>query len=58
MGPKALLDNVKNATDSRDYELACDMLHNYWGWRRKGGFEPEGGDFYARFCQRAIDANF
>jgi len=44
MDPKAALDSAESAIKAGDLEEAEEFLANYREWRRKGGFEPDGGD--------------
>lgn len=44
MDPKAALDSAERALKRKDYYTAGEYLDNYWEWRRRGGFEPKGGD--------------
>lgn len=32
----------------RYFQDAGDLLEEYWAWRKRGGFEPKGGDDRAR----------
>lgn len=59
MDPQVTLDQAerhirtgaKTANESRSQEAfreAGDKLEDYWEWRKRGGFEPKGGDARAR----------
>ncbi len=48
MDPKACLDRMEAAINAGDEAEAREAYADYWEWRNKGGFEPEGGDARAR----------
>lgn len=52
MDPKACLDRMEAAIEEGDEDEALDAYTDYWGWRNRGGFEPEGGDARAHMLQR------
>lgn len=52
MDPKACLDRMESAIEGGDEEEAQAAYTDYWGWRNKGGFEPEGGDARAQRLQQ------
>lgn len=47
MDPKATLQALRDAIDDGDYASAVQTLINYYQWRLRGGFEPDGGDSLA-----------
>ena len=44
MDPVACLQRAHDAIDAADFDEARDALASYRDWRRRGGFEPDGGD--------------
>lgn len=44
MDPKETLRLARNAINDRDWEDARYLLAEYRQWRRRGGFQPKGGD--------------
>lgn len=44
MDPQAALDMATRALKRKDYDTAGEHLEAYWDWRRRGGFQPKGGD--------------
>jgi hypothetical protein len=48
MDPTATLRDAGLALDAGDPPEVLALLEGYWNWRRQGGFEPEGGDVWAR----------
>ena len=47
MDPVACLQRAHDAIDAADFDEARDALASYRDWRRRGGFQPEGGDHRA-----------
>lgn len=43
MDPEQTLKDAQMLLDS-DNEMCAEFLGEYFDWRLKGGFEPEGGD--------------
>lgn len=54
LDPKASLDRAANALDQGDYDTAREALDDYGAWRKRGGFEPPGGDDRARELRRRL----
>lgn len=52
MDPFACLDSAQLAFDDDDYTQALGLLADYFEWRLKGGFQPDGGDEKALKLQR------
>ena len=44
MDPAACLQRAHDQLDDGNIDEARDALTSYREWRRRGGFEPEGGD--------------
>lgn len=44
MDPKATLERAASAIEDGDLDEAQDAIDDYARWRRKGGFQPSGGD--------------
>jgi hypothetical protein len=56
MDPEATLSLAADLFASGDYREALDALKDYDAWRRKGGFEPEGGDRRMRALLKKVMA--
>lgn len=48
MDPEATLLLAEDCVNENELEHAESCLSDYWGWRARGGFEPESGDARAR----------
>ena len=53
MDPAATLINAEIARVS-DPEECAELLSNYFEWRLKGGFQPDGGDATAIYLLRRL----
>ena len=47
MDPKAALEQAQSDLDDGLLNDCFDRLNDYYQWRCKGGFQPEGGDMIA-----------
>ena len=54
MDPVVCLDNATKHYNACDYNEALYALWDYFTWRLKGGFQPDGGDARALQLQRDI----
>lgn len=54
MDPKACLGRMEQAVKVGDHDEARAAHEDYQEWRRKGGFEPEGGDLRAQNLMVAV----
>jgi hypothetical protein len=52
MDPNACLDRMESAIAAEDEQEAQEAYVDYWAWRNRGGFEPEGGDQRAQRLQQ------
>jgi hypothetical protein len=57
MDPQAALDSAEASLEAGKFEDAKEYLGNYLEWRRKGGFEPKGGDAHAHAIAEALKAD-
>jgi len=48
MDPEAALARAEQALRDENIDEVISALEDYWSWREKGGYEPEGGDSRAR----------
>jgi hypothetical protein len=53
MDPEACLDCAQDALTEGDPRGAHESLVAYWTWRRRGGFQPRGGDQRAAWLRLA-----
>lgn len=44
LDPKSCLQRAADALAEQDWDEARQALKDYRAWRRRGGFEPAGGD--------------
>jgi hypothetical protein len=54
MDPTACLQRARDAIDEGDFDEARDALASYREWRRRGGFEPDGGDQRGEEIERML----
>lgn len=55
MDPKATLEFIKDAIADKDWASAREGFQDYWSWRRKGGFQPPGGDKKAHALEEQLN---
>jgi hypothetical protein len=58
LDPIACLRDCRDALDCAvpDYDFAAECLANYFEWRARGGFEPDGGDALASILDLRLRA--
>jgi hypothetical protein len=54
MDPAACLQLAYEAFNADDFDEARNTLASYRNWRRRGGFEPHGGDHRADELERML----
>ena len=54
MDPATCLQLANDAINADDFDEARNALASYRNWRRRGGFEPDGGDGRADELERTL----